>query len=109
MGMLRTFIVIALALLGILAIAVALAKPYALVFLLPSLYAWLWLPLEGRALVRTLAFAAGLVGPVVGILLLGSELGTSPVESVLYVAGLATVGYLPLGSVLAAWAWALAN
>ncbi len=100
-----TGLAVALALLGVLALAVALTNPYALVFLLPSLYAWLWLPLEGRVWVRVAAFVAGLAGPAIGVLLLGNELGTSPIESVLYLVGLATVGYLPLTSVLAGLVW----
>ena len=34
--------------------------------------------------VRVAAFVAGLAGPAIGVLLLGNELGTSPIESVLY-------------------------
>ena len=100
-----TGLAVGLALLGIVAVALALAKPYALVFVLPSLYAWLWLPLEGRAWQRAVAFAVGLAGPVTGVLLLARELGTSPFESARYVVGLATVGYIPLGSVVAALVW----
>ncbi len=96
---------VGLALLGVLAVALALVKPYALVFVLPSLYAWLWLPLEGRAWHRVVAFVVGLAGPVAGVLLLAGELGTSPFEAVRYVVGLATVGYVPLGSVVAALVW----
>jgi hypothetical protein len=95
----------ALALLGLLAIALALTKPYALVFVLPSLYAWLWLPLEGRAWQRATLFAVGLAGPVVALLLLANELGISAYEAVLYLFGLATVGYLGLGSVLSILVW----
>jgi hypothetical protein len=75
------------------------------VFVLPSLYAWLLLPLEGRAWQRAGAFVVGVAGPVAGVLLLASELGTSPFEAVRYVVGLATVGYVPLGSVVAALVW----
>ena len=74
-------------------------------FVLPSLYAWLWLPLEGRAWQRAVAFVVGLAGPVAGVLLLGGELGTSPFEAARYVVGLATVGYVPLGSVVSALVW----
>ena len=35
--------------------SLAVTKPYALVFVLPSLYAWLWLPLERRALAPSVA------------------------------------------------------
>ena len=100
-----TGLAVGLALLGLLAIALALAKPYALVFVLPSLYAWLWLPLEGRAWQRAVMFAVGVAGPVAGLLLLAGELGSTPFEAARYVVGLATVGYVPLGSVVSALVW----
>ena len=96
----------ALAGLGVLALVLALVKPYALVFVLPSLYAWMWLPLRGRLWHRALLFAVGLAGPLLGVLLLSRELDLSAVDTPLYVVGLATVGYLSPGSVLAAIAWA---
>jgi hypothetical protein len=95
----------ALAWLGAVAVVVALLKPYALVFVLPSLYAWLWLPLRQRFWSRTGVYLAGLLGPVLGLLLLGDEVGLGPADSALYVVGLATVGYVPLSSVLFAIAW----
>src|SRR5262249_31751836 len=94
-----------LALLGLLAIALAFTQPYALVFVLPSLYAWLWLPPEGRAWQRATLFVIGLAGPVAALLLLANELGISAYEAVLYLFGLASVGYLGLGSVLAILVW----
>ena len=100
--------VVALALLGLVAVGLALFQPYALVFVLPSLYAWLWLPLEGRLGVRVGALVAGLLGPIVGLVLLGRELGLSVLDAVLYVIGLFTVGYLPLGSALLGIAWTAA-
>ena len=96
----------ALAGLGVLSLALALAKPYALVFVLPSLYAWMWLPLGGRLWRRSLVFGIGLAGPLVGLVLLSRQLDLNVFDAALYVIGLATVGYLSLGSVLAAIAWA---
>jgi hypothetical protein len=101
-------LVVALALLGVVAIALALFQPYALVFVLPSLYAWLWLPLEGRFAARLALLLTGFVGPAVGLVLLGRELGLSVVDAALYVLGLFTVGYLPLVSGLIGLAWAAA-
>jgi len=98
----------ALSVLGIVAIGLAVLQPYALVFVLPSLYAWLWLPLEARLGVRLLALAAGFLGPAVGLVLLGRELGLSVLGATQYVVGLYTVGYLPLGSALLGIAWAAA-
>jgi hypothetical protein len=92
--------------LGVLALVLALVKPYALVFVLPSLYAWMWLPLRSRLWQRAVAFVAGLLGPILGLLLLSQQLDLGAVDTPLYVVGLATVGYLSLGSVLAGAAWA---
>ena len=99
---------IALAWLAIVAVVIGVVKPYALVFVLPSLYAWLWLPLRSRIWARAVLFAAGLLGPVVGLILLGSQLGLGLVETVLYLMGLASVGYVSWTSVLLALAWATA-
>jgi hypothetical protein len=92
--------------LGTLALVLALVKPYALVFVLPSLYAWMWLPLRGRLWYRVLLFGLGLAGPVLGIVLLSRQLDLGFVDTPLYVTGLATVGYLSPGSMLAAVVWA---
>ncbi len=100
--------VVALATLGVVAIGLAVLQPYALIFVLPSLYAWLWIPLDGPSATRAFVFAAGLLGPIVGLFLLGSELGLSAVDAVLYVIGLFTVGYLPLSSALLGVVWAAA-
>jgi hypothetical protein len=96
---------VALALAGGVAIVLALAKPYTLVFVIPSLYAWLALPIEGRLWQRVLLFMIGLSGPLAALALLGNELGISLPSAVLYTLGLATVGYLPLGTVLATLLW----
>jgi hypothetical protein len=95
----------ALAVVGAVAIAIALTRPYALVFVLPSLYAWLALPVEGRLWQRVVLFALGLSGPFVAFVLLGHELGISLPAAALYTLGLATVGYLPLGTVLVVLLW----
>jgi hypothetical protein len=96
---------VALAWLGIAALVVAIVHPYALVFVLPSLYAWLWLPVQSRAWSRAIVYTIGLAGPVVGLVLLAHELALSVGRSALYVTGLVTVGYVPLGTVLLAVAW----
>jgi hypothetical protein len=100
--------VVALAVLGLVAVGLAVLQPYALVFVLPSLYAWLWLPLEAHLAVRGVVYGVGLLGPAVGLVLLGRELGLSVLDAALYVVGLFTVGYLPLGSALLGLAWAAA-
>ncbi len=99
---------VALGVVGVVAIALALTKPYGLVFVLPSLYAWLWLPLEGRLWQRALLFVLGLSGPVLGLVVLSNELGISVPGAAFYVIGLATVGYLPLGTALLLLVWGAA-
>jgi hypothetical protein len=99
---------VALAAVGVVAVVLAVTTPYALVFVLPSLYAWLWLPLERRLWHRATLFALGLAGPVAALFVLGHELGVSIAGAVLYVVGLVTVGYLPLGSALLFLVWAAA-
>jgi hypothetical protein len=100
---------VALAFMGVVALIVAIARPYALVFLLPSLYAWLWLPLRSRLWTRAVLFSIGVLGPVAGLVVLGNQLGLGPIETPLYVASLVTVGYVGLGSVLIALAWLTAG
>jgi hypothetical protein len=99
---------VALAWLALVAVAIGVLKPYGLVFVLPSLYAWLWLPLRTRLWTRAGLFFLGLIGPVAGLVLLAFELGLGLVDTLLYLAGLATVGYVSLGSVLFGIAWAAA-
>lgn len=96
----------ALAGLAVLALVLALLKPFAIVFVLTSLYAWLWLPLRTRFWPRLVVYVAGLLGPLVALLVLSRELGLGVFDSVLYVVGLATVGYIAVPSVLLALAWA---
>jgi hypothetical protein len=96
---------VALAWLAVVAIALAVARPYGLLFVLPSLYAWLWLPLAGRAWSRSILFLVGLAGPLVGLAVLAAELELGPLDAALYVVGLATVGYVSIASVVIALAW----
>jgi Zn-dependent M28 family amino/carboxypeptidase len=95
----------ALTWLAAVAIVVALVKPFALVFVLPSLYAWLWLPLRTQTWQRVGIYLAGLVGPLAGLFLLARELGLGIFDTLLYLTGLATVGYVPLSAVVLALAW----
>lgn len=97
---------IALAWLALVAILIGVLHPYGLVFVLPSLYAWLWLPLRTRPWTRAALYGVGLAGPIVGLLVLANQLGLTVRDAPLYVAGLVTVGYIPLASVLLMLAWA---
>jgi hypothetical protein len=96
---------VALAWLALVALVIGVTTPYVLVFVLPSLYAWLWLPLRAALWSRVLLFALGLMGPVGGLLVLSTQLGVSLPQAVNFVVGLVTVGYVPLRSLLLGLAW----
>jgi hypothetical protein len=96
----------ALLALGVVALLTVATNPFALIFVLPSLHAWLWLPQvrHHRFWVRAAVLALGLLGP---LLLIGSfawrfELGA---DAPWYVMQLAALGYVPLPSILIALAW----
>ncbi|MGH2996304.1 MAG: M28 family peptidase [Gaiellaceae bacterium] len=99
----------AMLVLGVIALVVAAVNPYALLFVLPSLHAWLWLPQvadRGR-LAQTALYTLGLAGP---LLLLSSfafrlDLG---LDAVWYLIALTAIGYVPLPLVLAFLAWSAA-
>jgi hypothetical protein len=82
--------------LGALSLLVVATNPFALVFLLPSLHVWLWLPqLRGGPLaVRLSVLALGFAGPA---LLLGSFAGRFGLgwDAPWYLAELRSVGYVP--------------
>lgn len=89
------------------AIAAALVSPYSLVFVLPSLYAWLVLPQLRRspAWVTDVAFGIGLSGPVLALVVLAKQLELG-LRAPLYAASLLTTGVVPWGSTLALALWA---
>ena len=99
----QTAALLALAVVALLTVA---TNPFALIFLLPSLHAWLWLPqVRYRPLwIRGAVLAIGLAGP---LLLFGSfawrfELGA---DAPWYVAQLVALGYVPLPTVAISLAW----
>ncbi len=96
----------ALLALAVVALLVVATNPFALLFVLPSLHAWLWLPqVRSRApWVRASVYVAGFAGP---LLLLASfarrfELG---LDAPWYVVKLAAVGYVEPPALLIACAW----
>jgi Peptidase family M28 len=99
----------ALLVLAVIALVVAATNPYALLFLVPALHAWLWLPQvsdRGRV-TQVLLYLAGFAGP---LLLLGSfafryELG---LDALWYVLALGSIGYVPLPLMLAFLGWGAA-
>jgi hypothetical protein len=99
----------ALLVLGLVALVVAATNPYSLIFVLPSLHAWLWLPHLRRTqyLGRALLFAAGFLGPLIllGSFALRLELGP---DALAYLVSLVSVGYVTPALVVAALVWAAA-
>jgi hypothetical protein len=92
--------------LGIVALVVAAQNPFALLFVLPSVHAWLWLPHasdRGRPAALAL-YALGFAGPLI---LLGSfafrfQMG---LDAPWYLLALTSVGYVPVPLVIAFLAW----
>jgi peptidase M28-like protein len=98
--------VAALLALAVVALLTVATNPFALIFVLPSLHAWLWLPqVRYRPRwIRTAVLVAGLAGP---LLLIGSfawrfELGA---EAPWYLAQLLALGYVPMPTVFIGLAW----
>jgi hypothetical protein len=96
----------ALLALAVLALLVVATNPYALLFLLPSLHAWLWLlhARNGPFWARAALLAAGLLGP---LLLFGSlawRYGLG-LDAPWYLAELTATGYVPLPAVVIAAGW----
>jgi hypothetical protein len=98
-------LLVAVLLLCALSLGLVATRPYALVFVLPSLYAWPWIPTERPTWRGVALLLLGLLGPIVGMVALASDVGVTVARVPLYVAGLVTVGYVSVGSVLAAVVW----
>ena len=83
-----------------------MVSPYGLLFVLPSLYAWLWLPQLRRApgWVTDVVFGIGLIGPALALVVLSEQLDLG-VRTPLYAASLATTGVVPWPSTIAFAAW----
>jgi hypothetical protein len=84
----------------------ALVSPYGLLFVLPSLYAWLCLPQLRRSpgWLTDVVFGLGLIGPVLSLVVVAEQLGLG-VRAPLYVAALVTTGVVPWASTVAFAAW----
>jgi hypothetical protein len=98
--------VAALLALAVVSLLLVATNPYSVLFVLPSLHAWIWLPqLRRRPLpARVAVLAAGFLGP---LLLVGSfatrlDLGF---DAPWYLAQLAAVGFIPFTSLLIFCAW----
>ena len=96
----------ALLALGVVSLLVVATNPYALVLILPSLHAWLWLPQvqRRRPAVRAAVFASGFLGPLVLIAWIGLRYGLG-FDAPWYLAELAAIHYVTLPSVVIVLAW----
>jgi peptidase M28-like protein len=96
----------ALLCLGALSLVVVALNPFALLFLLPSLHAWLWLPnMHGVSRwARVAVLAAGFAGPALVLGSFASRYGLGW-DTLWYLLQLRAVGYLPFAVVPVAVAW----
>jgi Peptidase family M28 len=98
---------VALLALGVVAILVVATNPFALVFALPALHIWLWLPMvrPSRVPVRVAVFCAGLVGPLLVLGSLAWRFGLG-LDAPWYLLELVAIGYVPTVAVVIALAGA---
>jgi hypothetical protein len=84
----------------------ALVSPYGLLFVLPSMYAWLLLPRlrRARGWLTDVVFGLGLIGPVLPVVVIAEQLELGA-RAPLYAASLLTTGVVPWGSTLALAGW----
>ena len=84
-------------------------QPVRLLFVVPSLYAWLWLPQVKRrsSWARDILYGVGLAGPVLAVVAIGAQLGLGlGLDAPLYLVSLMTLGFIPWMTVLVLLAWA---
>lgn len=86
--------------LAVVALLVLATNPFALIFILPALHAWLWLPQmrSGKPAARAIVLAAGLAGPTLLVWSFGSRFGLG-FDSPWYLLELAAVGYVHVPAV----------
>ena len=96
----------ALLALSVVALLLVATNPFALIFLLPSLHVWLWLPhARSHGLVaRALVLLAGFAGPALLLWSFAVRYGLG-YDAVWYVAWLFTLGYVPLPLLVVALGW----
>jgi hypothetical protein len=99
----HTGALLALAVVGLL---VAATNPFTLVFLLPCLHTWLWLPqVQSRPLaLRAAVFLVGLAGPALLLWSFATQYGLG-LDAPWYLAKLFASGYAPRTLLVVALAW----
>ena len=97
---------IALLTLGLLSLVVVATNPFSLVYLLPSLYAWLWLPQAHDAppIARAGLLLAGFAGPLILVLSFAMRFDLG-LETPWYLLSLVVAGYVPWIAVALAVVW----
>jgi Peptidase family M28 len=97
---------VALLALGLLALVVVATNPFSLVYLLPSLYAWLWLPQaqDSPVIARVALLLLGFGGPLILLLSFATRLDLG-LETPWYLLSLVVVGYVPWIAVGLAVVW----
>jgi hypothetical protein len=96
----------ALLALSVVGLLVAATNPYALIFVLPCLHVWLWLPqVQARPhAVRAVVLLLGLVGPAYLVWRFATDFGLGW-DAPWYIVQLFAVGYAPLMLFVVALAW----
>jgi hypothetical protein len=99
----------ALLALGVLALLVVATNPFALIFVLPSLHVWLWLPQVRRSplWVRSVVLLAGFAGPLLLVWSFATRYGLGW-DAPWYIAWLYTLGYAQVPGFAIALGWAAA-
>jgi Peptidase family M28 len=99
----------ALLALGVVALLVVATNPFALVFILPSLHVWLWLPqVRGRALaLRAGVLLLGFAGPALLVWSFATRYGLG-LDAPWYIAWLYSLRYAPAPGFIVGIAWAAA-
>jgi len=96
----------ALLVLAVLSLVVVAMNPFAVIFVLPSLHAWIWLPQvrNKSAPIQLVALLAGFLGPLLLVGSIATRLGLG-LDAPWYLAQLAAVGYVKLPTLLVTGAW----
>ncbi|MCP9486751.1 MAG: M28 family peptidase [Gaiellaceae bacterium MAG52_C11] len=94
----------ALLALALLTLIVVATNPFALVFVLPSLYSWLWLPQTRTAPARVALLAGGLLGPALLVVSFARRYSLD-FDAPWYLLSLVGVGYVPWLALAVGLAW----
>ena len=97
---------VALLALGLIALVLVATNPFSLVYLLPSLYAWLWLPQAhaGSPLGRAALLVLGFAGPAILVASFATRFDLG-IDTPWYLLSLVAVGYVPWTAVLLGLVW----